>query len=617
MSEISTYLCIFLRIFDDLEGMHPKYNRKESSLDRAYLLGRVRSEGDSILTKTLPALGKHFESALETGTFTPVSFFKKEKGRTTPAFMRIWFKEIFDENGVLLDTACGIAVRAIRQVCYFMYKLESDYPADLVAKVIKDFCEVDQELTHCENLDREQGLIVRIAGFVLGAIFRDFDPGDIVPRPGPGASASGTHRSQRYEPLRHYRVVHEQYPYYRYFFVGSDHLLDRADAYRAMPRYEAAASVLRLVPKDSRGPRIICMEEQEYMFLQQGLGDALRTHMESHPLTRGHVNFRNQEVNRDLAWSSSLDRRYATLDMKEASDRISKALVEKLFFRVPKLSACLQALSTPQIRLPDGGVLDAKKFAPMGSSLCFPIMSVVHYALGLACMHVRTARPVKALAKEIYVYGDDIIVETQHVASLFELFPKFGLKFNQGKSFVQGHFRESCGLDAFKGTNVTPQRLKSRFFDSQDPNDLCSVFAMHHNLRSAGFVQTARVLKTILESRHGEFPAVCEGSEVLGWISHPAVVNAQLMGIGPHLSLRVTSSDALMHQQVKCRVIETRADSSMCGGWEQLVRALVHTAKGSERLDGRFSRKLIRFKRVPIDSLFGASSRWLPKREKV
>lgn len=628
MSDDSAYLGIFLRVFDDFTDMLPEYSPRHAQKDRETCLSRYRSEGLSFLTKTLPGLAKALEAALESGTFVPIGSFKTHKGRTTPCFLGPLFKEIFDEKGVLLDCPSATSIGLIRQVCYFMYKFDADYPAHLVDEVINNFVSTDESLTECEEIDREQGLLLTIASSFLFRVFRDFDPADIRPRPGPGASASGTHKSQRYEPIVHYRMIHEKYPYYRYFFMGSAHLLDRAQAYRDMPRKEHATSVLRTVPKDSRGPRIICMEEQEMMFLQQGLGDAIRKHLEKHPLTRGHVNFRNQEINRRLAQESSISREFATLDMKEASDRISKKLVVLLFDKLPHMRDCLLALSAPTIQLPNGEVMKARKFAPMGSSLCFPIMSVVHYALAIAAMHVATARTTKALARDIYVYGDDIIVKTCHVDALFEAFPKFGLMFNQGKSFRHGHFRESCGMDAFQGANVSPLRLKRRFFDGRDPNDIHSVQDMHKALHDKGLVRTAAMLRTVVDHRYGTFPIVADGSPFLGWrhnalpdlselysrlVEAPPGTHHELLKEEPALKeLRPVWDADIQGITIKARVIRTASDCSMCGGWEQLMRSNLDALTGSARLDGRWARKTISFQRLPLPALYGKSSKFLP-----
>lgn len=597
------YLSIHLRLFDDLVDMLPEYSAKEAQLDRATVEQRVACEGYAFVMKTMPALGKHFECALESGSFNPFPGLKREKGRTTPLFLRGLFKGVFDDEGYIRETPCTTSVRGIRQVLYFQYKLEVEYDDELVNEFIQEFVNTDESLTHCEDLDWEQRLILEIASFVNSRIFGDLDHRDIRPRPGPGASADGTHRVYRFEPLNHYEAIHEVYPYYDYFYLGSMHLLDRRSAYLAMGRKSHGSSLVRLVPKDSRGPRIICMEPQEYMFLQQGLGASIRNRLERHRLSRGRVNFDDQSINRRLALESSLSRGYATLDMKDASDRISRKLVERMFCKVPGLQKALLALSTPETILPDGTRRKHRKFAPMGSSLCFPTMSAVHYALGLACLHVRTGKPITALAKEnsIYVYGDDLVVKTEYVNHLFELFPRFGLRFNEQKSFKSGYFRESCGLDAYKGVCVTPLRLKKRFLDTVNKRTyvecMSAAFDMHFNLKTKGWVRAAATLKTLISERHGSFPTVMFGSEIFGWRTN---CPTEIEGLPPRVFHRPWHNWTF-----RARVIKTEPDSSMMGSWEQLVRSLTTLTQRSTRVDGRFTKVRTCVKRVAVQSAYG------------
>lgn len=377
------------------------------------------------------------------------------------------------------------------------------------------------------------------------------------------------------------------------------------------------------------------MEEQEMMFLQQGLGDAMREHVMRHRLCGGHVNFDNQEINRNLAQMSSIDRSFATLDMKEASDRISKDLVRLIFAKLPKLRDCLMALSAPNIQLPSGRSIRARKFAPMGSSLCFPIMSVVHYALAVASIHRATGRRTSLIAKDVYVYGDDIIVKSEYTEPLFTDFPKFGLMFNRGKSFKNGHFRESCGMDAFRGVDVSPQRLKRRYFDGQDPRNVSAVMDMHNALYDKGFVGMASMLQVVTESRYGSFPYVSKDSDVLGW-QHKPPLSPDVIDIISYegsskdcsflCNLLVTPEerkqfelltpiwDSDLHDYtISARVMRTEPECSMLGGWEQLMRSNLQAHRSSARLDGRWSRKFIEYQRQPLSAIYGGSSKFLPR----
>jgi hypothetical protein len=607
MPDDSTYISMFLRLFDDLSACVPDYTPRERDLDREYALRRIANEGISFLTRTLPSLGKALDASFQDGTFVPHPSFQKEKGRATPKFLRVLFKAVFDSEGVILTNPSPDAVGHIRQACFMFYKLEEDYAPEVVEDTVNGFLDVDAELAHVDLSVSELRPVIIEAKKVIENVMRGLDPRDITPRPGPGASASGTHKSLRYEMLTKWDQVHQVYPVYEYFFVNRKHLSDRVPAYWKAIRKDAPTSKMRLVPKDSRGPRIICMEEQEVMFLQQGLADAMRKRIESHGITKGKVNFTSQEVNRQLAkhasCTSGLSHSKATLDMKEASDRISRELVATLFSGLPLLTRALLSLSTRQIELPNGDVRDTLKFAPMGSSLCFPVMSLVHFALGRAVIKLYGDRRHTALADSIYVYGDDIIVDSSHAQVLFDWFPRFGLKFNVGKSFTKGPFRESCGFDAFLGKNVSPQRVKKRFFCSADPQHLVAGLDLEGHLYSRGYLHVAEYIRTVLLHRNGgiDLPYVPYGAGVLGWRRPPSEIELSI--------LKSRRSRNLQCREYRARVIITEPDVSMSGGWERLMRALVTgNIRRSDVLAGPYHTQSIGWRWVPESSFLPQSA---------
>lgn len=319
---------------------------KDQKLDSKYLIHRFKNEGIGFVTKTLPSIGKHFDKCLQTEYFSPLQSLKRDRNGNLPLILNGLFRRVFAQDGSLLDNPCSYSIRAIRQVCYMFYKLEGDYPEDLVDDCIKNFVDVDESLTSCDMVGPKQWAILYAAAGIIKEVFQDMDPTDIIPRPGPGQTADKIPAGERYEPRVQYSRLHNAYPYYDYFYCNRNHLLSRIPSYRRLRKSDDSISRLAVVPKDSRGPRIICMEPSEFMWLQQGLARKMMSHLEHHPLTRGHVNFTDQTINGKLALEGSKTGRWATLDMKEASDRISKNLVELLFDEVPILRSKLLALTT-------------------------------------------------------------------------------------------------------------------------------------------------------------------------------------------------------------------------------------------------------------------------------
>jgi hypothetical protein len=421
---------------------------------------RVVYEGISFLTKVLPRLGKALDEGLVNSQFScPREFNRSHTNKCIPAFMQEYFNCVFDNCGKLLDSASPEAVKHLRQVMYFAYKLELPYRKSEEEAVIASFINSDKEIEFV--FDEESSQIIEVASFMTEEIFRDFDPKDILPRHGPGAVATGERLEEKWRFRRKYSNIHRYYPYYSYFMVGKGaELMDRLDWYKSLEPHENGTAKVVLVPKDSRGPRLISAEPLEYQWIQQGLGRKIMSHLESHWMTSGNINFTRQEINQSLALSSSQTGDFATLDLKDASDRVSLNLVKRLFIRSPLIRA-LEASRTTQTRLVDGKVITLNKFAPMGSALCFPVEAYVFWALSVSAVSRCFKMQRSEVGRLIYVYGDDIIVPTKWVSLVMQTLTSVGLRFNKKKCCTKGFFRESCGVDAFKGVNVTPTRLKT------------------------------------------------------------------------------------------------------------------------------------------------------------
>jgi hypothetical protein len=342
-------------------------------------VSRTYAEGLAFLTKTLPKLGKAFDRGLVCGIFNIPLEFKRKKNANIPAFMQAYFKMVFDDNGLLLELASVEAIAFIRQVLFFAYKLEVPYSVEDNSLVIENFVQTDKDLLLQNNPLADD--ILSLAKIITEKVFYGFDHKDIHPRHGPGAVATGERLDAKWKFSRLYNAIHQVYPYYSYYVVGgARELTDRLDWYRSLQRRESGEAKVVLVPKDSRGPRLISCEPLEYQWIQQGLGRKMAAHLEYRSrYTRNVVNFTRQEVNQSLAKTSSASQQYATLDLKDASDRVSLELVRRVFERSPGLLRALEACRTTDTKLPDGRVVHLNKFAPMGSALCFPVEAYIFW----------------------------------------------------------------------------------------------------------------------------------------------------------------------------------------------------------------------------------------------
>jgi len=498
--------------------------KQECTLDIAVMQRRVRSEGLSFLTKALPKLGKELDRALSQGTlFAPRGFVLRPRS-TIPKFLGWLFELVFSDSGEELSNASPRAIRDLRQCLYFLYKLAVPFTDEQEAAMLSGFRSTDSGLPDSVDSD---SVISHARNFITN-VFGSFDPYNIIPKHGPGAVATGEKNHEKHCFSRLYQAIDEVYPYSEYYHYSLGHLCDNPEHLGRLETQSAGTAKVVLVPKDSRGPRIISAEPLEYQWIQGGLGAKISSHLESNRWTAGHVNFTDQSINRRLALASSTSKKWVTLDMKDASDRVSVALVSELFRDCPTLLRCLMAIRTPATRLPNGDVVLMKKFAPMGSNLCFPIESIVFFALGVGLyMHRRlTAVPYVSrhhqfryyaklmwtATRRLYVYGDDIISLREDYPEMLQYFPKVGLMFNTDKCCTQGSFRESCGMDAYKGVDVTPLRLKRLWMNGrrQAPETICAYVAFSNAAYARGFHRVASDTSDAVTEILGPLPVLPE-----------------------------------------------------------------------------------------------------------
>jgi hypothetical protein len=480
---------------------------------------RLANEGTSFLTKTLPKLGKMLDRALVTGIFP--NHCNELRLRTSqcsvlPELLGGLFRSVFNVDGRLLPSPCALSVRALRQLTYCFYKYELPYTTEQEHEVIDQFLQTEGDLATIEfDLkeisdefnDRSQSSfrgnstmlgIAREARILLNKVFAGFDPLDIVPCHGPGVVATKQQLWGKYEWANIAKRITDIYPWDAFFCASQMAVCDQYRDAISITDNESSARVI-LVPKDSRGPRLISAEPVDFQWIQGGLRKAIVDHVERHYLTRGSVHFTDQGPNRYAALQGSIDGKLATLDLKEASDRVSLELVRLLFpAHICAAMECCRSLSTV---LPNGEQIMLRKFAPMGSSLCFPVMALTIWAL------LAAAAPNEEVRKDLLVYGDDVVVPTGFSRDAIEVLEAFGLMVNADKSCTNGFFRESCGQDAFHGVDVTPVRFRTVWSSSRSPNSYCSWIAYANSLYSRNYKSSYDYIVSALHAVYGAIPS--------------------------------------------------------------------------------------------------------------
>jgi len=214
-----------------------------------------------------------------------------------------------------------------------------------------------------------------------------------------------------------------------------------------------------LVPKDFRGPRVICIEPKENQFAQQGLMDILYRLVSRCVLTNRSISFLDTETSR----AACFDYRYATIDLKDASDTINLVLARLLLPRwVFKLVTRYRSRGVKTL---DGQIVKTNCLATMGNATCFPLETLLFWAISLATMiNLRDSYPIrmrKHLNLDIRVFGDDIIVPLWSCDAVARSLEAAGLIVNTAKTCQFSLVRESCGQWVFAGDAIKIVRFKS------------------------------------------------------------------------------------------------------------------------------------------------------------
>ena len=205
-------------------------------------------------------------------------------------------------------------------------------------------------------------------------------------------------------------------------------------------------SRIETVPKNAKTERVIAVEPRGNSFLQKGFGDYFRTKLRSVGVDLDDQG-RNQELAR-RAYSEG----FATLDLRAASDTVSKEVVYNL---LPyDWAASMDAVRTRRAVMPDGSKVVLEKFSSMGNGFTFELESLIFWAL---CSAVND---LNGGWGEVAVYGDDIIVQREIATEVCLTLQFCGFSINDDKSFLDGPFYESCGEHYFQGFEVTPAYQK-------------------------------------------------------------------------------------------------------------------------------------------------------------
>lgn len=333
------------------------------------------------------------------------------------------------------------------------------------------------------------------------------------------------------------------------------------------PLYEVAARLIH-VPKTAKGPRLIAAEPTSHQWCQQillrFLFDQCRKHFGVH-----FIDFKDQGKSGDMVLKASLDRSLATVDLSDASDRLTCWTVERMVRSNASLLRALHAARTRYIRdeISDVlGFLSIRKFASQGTATTFPVMSLVMLCIALGCTLSSTDKVTWARLRElrtkVRVFGDDIILPKHGYARLVRAMELLQLKVNVAKSYVDGHFRESCGTDGYLGYNITPSKPRTLVADS--PASCMAVVDTSNNLFNKGLWHASDSATDLLPIQIRQYLRVV-GPHEAGFSGFSSFVGSDER----HLIKRWNSR--LHRDEVRVWTISDRTQKSERGGFDGLL----------------------------------------------
>lgn len=508
-----------------------------TTLDLKKVKSRLEHEGLSFLTITLPTYGSDLQRALDDGKVDPCLFSAFTKRGCLPLFLGGFMDRVFDRGtGLLLDDPCVDSIFAMRQLTLMFAKILLKGSDARERGAMRRFVECEQEVRAADkkmspdSLAEWKRMSVLLWADVLCHVDGNVYDDEIIPNHGPGATADRLKGNRKFDQTEWPERLEQMFPFGVHALPNArfSYLADRVNFLE--PGAERPVRVIS-VPKTLKTPRIIAIEPTCMQYMQQGIKDKIVECIESGYYEGGkHLSFRfssmigfdDQIPNQEMARQGSLDGSLATLDLSDASDRVSNQLVRLLLHNHPHLRAGVDACRSRKADVPGHGVLRLAKFASMGSALTFPIeamvfLTTVFVGIQRESKNQLTRKDITSFLGKVRVYGDDIIVPVEYTHSVVATLEAFGFKVNTGKSYWNGKFRESCGKEYYNGEDVSIVRVR-RVFPARltDAREIISLVSLRNQFYFAGCWKVAGWLDPRIKRLLGRYPTCAPTSPLVG-----------------------------------------------------------------------------------------------------
>ena len=247
----------------------------------------------------------------------------------------------------------------------------------------------------------------------------------------------------------------------------------------------AASSTMFTVPKDAKTDRTAFKEPLIESFLQKGVASFIREGF----MRDGRDLSYSWRTNHQLARLGSITDLWSTVDLKSASDSITRSMLISLF-TTENLRKWFEMMD--RIRSQQGVCLTDSKdgtrlhrfvlFSSMGNAYTFELESALFYCVltsivpGVWC-GTGSARVLRW--PHVSVFGDDLVFPTAYANRVVSTLEWLGFRVNSNKSFFDGSFRESCGRDFISGWDVRPLFITKRLEDGESVKTLANRIHNH------------------------------------------------------------------------------------------------------------------------------------------
>lgn len=259
------------------------------------------------------------------------------------------------------------------------------------------------------------------------------------------------------------------------------------------------------VPKDWYRDRLITVEPAYNTYVQQHGRSLILSAIHSGPL-RGSVMdlgyTDGPSMQRKLAVKASKDGGMATIDLKDASDSVSWEAVQAVFpaWVVDLCWATRSPMFTRNER--NANPQPLKMFGGMGNAMTFVIETLFFSAYVKAFAWAHGLRLGSSQSgRGVTTFGDDVICPTDVAEALVAEggnYPFFTI--NRDKSFWGTHLlRESCGVFAYKGMDITVPKVDGYPFDRKGVAGITTLQHQLYSMRDSDFA--IRLSHRIVNSR--------------------------------------------------------------------------------------------------------------------